>query len=130
MNKIFLIGRIGRVEVKTFQSGEKVVLASLATSLRYTDRNGEKREQTEWHNLVINGKLADVAERYVTKGDLLSVVGRMTYRKYTNSNGVEVSSPEVRVEELELMPKPSAAASEAKPAAGSAAPQGSDDLPF
>ena len=129
MNKIILIGRIGRVEVKTFQSGEKVVLASLATSLRYTDRNGERREQTDWHNLVINGKQADVAERYVQKGDLLTVTGRMTYRKYTDAEGVQHISPEVRVDEMELMPK-AAPTQEAKLAAGSAAPQGSDDLPF
>ena len=128
MNKIELIGRIGRVEVKTFQSGEKVVLASLATSLRYRDRNGEQREQTEWHNLVINGKQADVAEKYVQKGDLLAVVGRMTYRKYTNSNGFEVTSPEVRVEELELMPK-TGTKETAKPAAGSAE-ETVDDMPF
>ena len=129
MNKITLIGRVGRVDVKTFTNGNKIVEASLATSFRYKDRDGNSQKLTDWHNLVFNGVQADIVERYVRKGDMLAVRGRMTYREYTDANGVKKTIAEVRVDELDLLPK-AATAQEAKPAAGSAAEQGSDDLPF
>ena len=130
MNKITLIGRVGRVDVKTFTNGNKIVEASLATSFRYKDRDGNRQELTDWHNLVFNGVQADIVERYVTKGDMLAVQGRMTYREYTDANGVKKTIAEVRVDELDLLPK-ATPAQEAKPAAGSAAPaQAGDDLPF
>ena len=117
MNKITLIGRVGRVDVKTFTNGNKIVEASLATSFRYKDRDGNRQELTDWHNLVFNGVQADIVERYVTKGDMLAVQGRMTYREYTDANGVKKTIAEVRVDELDLLPK-------AAPA------QAGDDLPF
>ena len=81
-NNITLLGNIGNVQVKTFQNGGKIVEATLATSKRWKDRNGEPREETQWHNLIIGGNLADAAEKYVQKGDPLFVTGEMTYRKY------------------------------------------------
>ena len=103
MNKITLIGRVGRVDVKTFTNGNKIVEASLATSFRYKDRDGNRQELTDWHNLVFNGVQADIVERYVTKGDMLAVQGRMTYREYTDANGVKKTIAEVRVDELDLL---------------------------
>lgn len=142
-NNITLLGNIGNVQVKTFQNGGKIVEASLATSKRWKDRNGEPREENQWHNLIIGGNLADAAEKYVQKGDPLFVTGEMTYRKYQDRDGNNRSIPEVRVLSLQLLPKGmkegaatygSALAPQAPaPAAYSAntVPQTSDDdLPF
>ena len=104
-NNITLMGFIGNVQIKTFQNGGKVVEATLATSKRWKDRNGEAREETQWHNLIIGGNLADTAEKYVQKGDPLFVTGEMTYRKYQDRDGNNRSIPEVRVHTLQLLPK-------------------------
>lgn len=104
-NNITLLGNIGNVQVKTFQNGGKVVEASLATSKRWKDRNGEPREETQWHNLIIGGNLADPAEKYVQKGDPLFVTGEMTYRKYQDRDGNNRSIPEVRVLSFQLLQK-------------------------
>ena len=104
-NNIILLGNIGSVQVKTFQNGGKIVEATMATSKRWKDRNGEQREETQWHNLVIGGNLADTAEKYVQKGDPLFVTGEMTYRKYQTREGENRSVPEVRVLTLQLLPK-------------------------
>lgn len=151
-NNIILLGNIGNVQVKTFQNGGKVVEAALATSKRWKDRNGELREETQWHNLIIGGNLADTAEKFVQKGDPLFVTGEMTYRKYQDRDGNNRSIPEVRVLTLQLLPKgmkegtasnsatgrPAAPAAPAGPAAdpalvnaGLVDPQeGDGDLPF
>ena len=104
-NNITLLGFIGNVQVKTFQNGGKIVEATLATSKRWKDRNGEPREETQWHNLNIGGNLADAAEKYVQKGDPLFVTGEMTYRKYQDRDGNNRSIPEVRVNTFQLLPK-------------------------
>ena len=104
-NNITLLGNIGNVQVKTFQNGGKIVEATLATSKRWKDRNGESREETQWHNLIIGGNLADAAEKYVQKGDPLFVTGEMTYRKYQDRDGNNRSTPEVRVLSFQLLPK-------------------------
>ena len=104
-NNITLLGNIGNVQVKTFQNGGKIVEATLATSKRWKDRNGEPREETQWHNLIIGGNLADTAEKYIQKGDPLFVTGEMTYRKYQDRDGNNRSIPEVRVLSLQRLPK-------------------------
>lgn len=151
-NNIILLGNIGSVQVKTFQNGGKIVEATMATSKRWKDRNGEQREETQWHNLIIGGNLADTAEKFVQKGDPLFVTGEMTYRKYQDKEGNNRSVPEVRVLTLQLLPKgmkegaasnsatwrPAAPAAPAGPAAdpalvnaGLVDPQeGDGDLPF
>ena len=128
-NNITLLGNIGNVQVKTFQNGGKIVEATLATSKRWKDRNGEPREDTQWHNLIIGGNLADTAEKYVQKGDPLFVTGEMTYRKYQDRDGNNRSIPEVRVLSLQLLPK--GIKEEAATYGSARAPQTSDDdLPF
>ena len=147
-NNITLMGFIGNVQVKTFQNGGKIVEATLATSKRWKDRNGELREETQWHNLNIGGNLADAAEKYVQKGDPLFVTGEMTYRKYQDRDGNNRSIPEVRVLSFQLLQKgmkevaatfgnsrapqaPAPAADRAFMNAGIVNPQESEeDLPF
>ena len=135
-NQITLLGNVGNLEVKTFTNGGKIVEASLATGKRWKDRNGDQHEETQWHRLVIGGALADTAERYVSKGDLLMGQGEMTYRLWETRVGEKRTSPEVRVQTLQLMPKqdkgqaPQAAAPAPGPMPGFAGDEGSEDLPF
>ena len=137
-NQITLLGNVGNLEVKTFSNGGKVVEASLATGKRWKDRNGVQHEETQWHRLVIGGALADMADRYIHKGDALFVQGEMTYRQWETRDCEKRTSPEVRVLTLQLLPKPQAQG-HAQPAAPGSVPQAAtpapsesetDDLPF
>lgn len=128
-NQITLIGNVGNLEVKTFTNGGKIVEASLATTKRWKDRNGDPHEETQWHRLIIGGTLADTAERYVSKGDPLMVQGEMTYRQWETREGEKRTAPEVRVQTLQLLArKEQAAAPAARPAYTGT--DHSDDLPF
>ncbi len=84
INKVILIGRLGKEpEVRHLESGVTVANFSLATSETYKDRQtGEKREQTEWHNIVLWRGLADVAEKYVKKGDMIYIEGKLRTRSW------------------------------------------------
>ena len=86
LNKVMLIGNIGKdPEIKTLQNGRKFVSFSLATSKRYRDNNCEQKEETQWHNIVGWGKVADVVEQLgIHKGMSLYVEGRLTNRSWTD----------------------------------------------
>ncbi len=105
-NKVNLIGNLGTdPEVKVFDSGKKKVRMSLATSDNYRNSNGEKVEQTQWHNLILWGKVADVAEKYLQKGSELAIEGRLTYRSYDDKNGEKKYITEIIVNELIMLGK-------------------------
>lgn len=88
VNKAILVGHVGKdPDVKTFQGGGKIAAFSLATSEKYTNRNGEQIENTEWHNIVLNGNLAELAEKYVRKGDQLYVEGKIRTRSWKAQDG-------------------------------------------
>ena len=98
INKVILVGNIGQEpQVRTMQSGQKVVTFSLATSDRWRDRQtGEQKEQTEWHRVVIfNPSLVDVAERMLQKGTKLYLEGALRTRKWQNQQGVDTFTTEV-----------------------------------
>lgn len=98
MNIITLIGRAGQdPERRTLNSGDPVANFSLATSERWKDASGEKKERTQWHRIVAFGAVADVLAKYVKKGDQVGISGQMTYRKWTDKEGVERMSAEVVV---------------------------------
>lgn len=102
-NKVSLIGRTGKdVEIINFEKG-KLAKVSLATSDYYLNSAGEKVEETQWHNLVINGKLADIMEKYVTKGKEIAVEGKIQYRTYEDKDGIKRYNTEIRVDELVLL---------------------------
>jgi single-strand DNA-binding protein len=87
VNKVILLGNIGKdPEVRETKAGNIVNLV-MATSEKYTDKSGQKQENTEWHNLVVFGKLADVVAKYVKKGDKLYVEGSITTRKWEDKEG-------------------------------------------
>lgn len=98
INKVILVGNIGQEpQVRTMQSGQKVVTFSLATSDRWRDRQtGEQKEQTEWHRIVIfNPNLVEVAERMLQKGTKLYLEGALRTRKWQNQQGIDTFTTEV-----------------------------------
>jgi single-strand DNA-binding protein len=98
INKVILVGNIGQdPQVRTMQSGQKVVSFSLATSDRWRDRqSGEQKEQTEWHRIVIfSPNLVEVAERMLQKGTKLYIEGTLRTRKWQNQQGVDTYTTEV-----------------------------------
>ena len=102
-NKVTLIGRTGKeVEIVKFENG-KLAKVSLATTDYYTNALGEKVEETQWHNLVANGKLADIMEEYVGKGKEIAVEGKIVYRTYDDKDGVKRYTTDIRVEELVMV---------------------------
>ena len=103
-NKVQLIGNLGKVpEAKKTESGKKLVKFSVATNEIYTNQKGEKVKETQWHNLVAWGKLADVAEKYLNKGSEVAVEGKLVSRDYTDKDGNKKYITEVQVNELLLL---------------------------
>ena len=98
VNKVILVGNLGKdPEVRSFQNGGKVVNFTLATSETWNDRaSGERKEKTEWHNVVIkNEKIGEVAERYLKKGAKVYVEGSLQTRKWTDQSGQDKYTTEV-----------------------------------
>lgn len=105
-NKVSLIGNLGAdPEVKVFESGKKKVKLALATKDSYKNTNGEKVEETQWHNLIVLGKTAEIAEKYLQKGSQLAVEGKLTYRSYEDKNGEKKYITEILVNDLVLLGK-------------------------
>ncbi len=108
LNKVILIGRLGKdPEITTFENGNKKVSATLATSERYRDRENNWVEQTDWHNIVVWGNLAnDIAEgrRNYAKGDLMYVEGKLRTRQYTDQQGIVRYVTEVNADKIVVRP--------------------------
>ncbi|MFC0345880.1 single-stranded DNA-binding protein [Epilithonimonas hispanica] len=103
-NKVTLIGHTGKeVEIFNFENGNKKATVTLATNDYYTNANGEKVEQTEWHNIAAYGKTADILEKYVPKGKEIAIEGKLTYRSYDDKDGTKRFVTEIRIEELILL---------------------------
>lgn len=103
VNKITLLGRVGKEpDVRSLDNGKKVATFSLATSERYTV-NGEKKETTEWHNIVAWDPLAGIIEKYVNKGDMLYIEGKITNRSYNDKDGNNRYITEIIARELKML---------------------------
>lgn len=103
-NKVQLIGNVGNApDIKVFENDKKVARFSIATNESYVNLKGEKITTTDWHSLVVWGKLADVVEKHVSKGKEVAVQGKLTYRNYEDSNGDKKSITEIVVNELLLL---------------------------
>jgi len=127
VNKVILLGNIGKdPEVRETKAGN-IVNLTMATSEKYTDKSGQKQENTEWHNLVVFGKLADVVAKYVKKGDKLYVEGSITTRKWEDKEGNTRYTTEVKVRDLTML-----GGTEKKSTQPAAVAVGDDedDLPF
>ena len=107
INKVTLVGRLGKdPEVRHFDNNSSVCNFTIATSESYTDKEGQRVEQTEWHNLAIWRKgLVDVAEKYLKKGHLLYVEGKLRTRSWDDKDGNKRYTTEVVVDSFKMLEK-------------------------
>lgn len=106
LNKVMLIGNVGRdPEVRHLESGAVTASFTLATTERYKDRNGESKEQTEWHNIVCWRSLAEIVEKYVRKGTQLYIEGRIRTRSYSDRDGNTRYITEINADNLQMLGK-------------------------
>jgi single-strand DNA-binding protein len=136
VNKVILLGNLGRdPEVRFTQGGTPVANFTMATTDRWSDPSGEKKEKTEWHRIVVWGKQAEIAGEYLRKGRPVFVEGSLQTREWTDREGNKRYTTEVRAQRLQLLGRPDDRA----PATAGAAveetgePSGGfaeDDIPF
>jgi len=106
LNKIFVLGNVTREpEVRALPSGQPVTNFSVATNRFYTSQAGEKKQEAEFHNIVCFGKLADISSRYLNKGSLVLIEGRIKTRSWQNAQGVKQYRTEIIAESMQLGPK-------------------------
>ena len=105
VNKVILIGNCGRdPEVRYAPSGSAICNVTLATSRQWKNKDsGERQEETEWHRVVFNDRLAEIVGEYVKKGRPIYVEGRLVYRKYTDKDGVEKNATDIIATEMQLL---------------------------
>jgi len=106
VNKVILVGNLGRdPEMRSFPSGDQVANVTLATTDKWKDKaTGEPREHTEWHRLVFNGRLAEIAGQYLRKGSQIYVEGSIRTRKWQDSqSGQDRYATEVRVDQMQML---------------------------
>ncbi len=108
VNKVVLVGRLTRdPELRTTQSGQNVTSISLATNNFWTDKSGQKQEKTEFHNVVLWGKTAEIAAQYLVKGQEAFFEGRLQTRAYTGKDGIERRVTEIIADTMQFGSKPS-----------------------
>lgn len=146
INKVILVGRLGKdPEIRHLENGVAVASFSLATSESYKDRTtGERKEQTEWHNIVLWRGLAEVAEKYVKKGDLIYVEGKLKTRSW-EKDGVTRYTTEIVGDNMTMLGGAGSGSTSSVPPAATSAPrqmeressftsspmeEATDDLPF
>lgn len=136
VNKVIVLGRLGKDPELREANGTQVCRLAIATSRKYKDRDGNRQEETEWHNVVLFGRTAEVAQQYLTKGSEAFVEGRLHTRSY-EKDGIKRWATEIIGESLQLGARPkddqqrqaSGSASYAA-ASGRAAPANEEDIPF
>ena len=98
LNKVILVGNLGRdPEIRSMQNGDKVANLNIATSENWKDRDGNRQTKTEWHRVVIFGKIAEVCERYLKKGSKVLIEGKLVTRKWVDQNNNDKYTTEVVV---------------------------------
>ena len=103
-NKVQLIGNLGQnPEIKTLDGGKKLARFNIATNESYRNASGEKIIETQWHNLVAFGKLAEIVEKYIIKGSEVAVEGKLTYRTYNDKEGNKRYFTEIQINELLML---------------------------
>ncbi len=148
VNKVILVGRLGKdPETRYMTNGEAVTNVTLATSENWKDKNGEKQDKTEWHNLVFYRRLAEIAGEYLKKGSQIYVEGKLQTRKWQDKEGKDRYTTEIVVNEMQMLGSKSGGSSNfevvektaavssggAKPAAaskGGGFDNFDDDIPF
>jgi single-strand DNA-binding protein len=106
LNKVFLIGRLTKdPEMKNLPSGKNLCQISIATDRFYTDKDGNKKQETEFHNVILFGRLAEIASQYLKKGSLVFIEGRLRTRNWEDESGNKKSRTEIIAERMQLGPK-------------------------
>ena len=106
LNKVFLVGRLTRdPQAKSLPSGQQVANFGLATDRFFFNKNREKQQQTEFHNIVMFGRLAEIASQYLTKGSLVLIEGRLQTRSWQDSAGNQKYRTEIVTERMQLGPR-------------------------
>lgn len=105
INKVIILGRLGNdPEVRTMPNGDSTARISVATSESWTDKNtGEKREVTEWHNIIAFRKLADIIGQYLKKGSQVYIEGKIRTRKWQDQNGQDRYTTEIIADQLQML---------------------------
>jgi single-strand DNA-binding protein len=104
LNKAILIGNLGRdAEMRFTAGGSAVANFSLATTDKWTDKDGQKQERTEWHRVVLWGKTAEALQEYLTKGKQIYVEGRLQTREWTNKEQQKVKTTEIVADKIVLL---------------------------
>ena len=152
INKVIIVGNLGKdPEMRSFPNGDQIANVSIATTDKWKDKTtGEMKEATEWHRINFNGRLAEIVGQYLKKGSQVYVEGSLRTRKWTDKDGVEKFTTEIRADQMQMLggrqgmggggddgggsnysaPRPAAPAARpaaAKPAAAKAA-SGFDDM--
>lgn len=113
LNKVFLIGRLTQdPEVRSTPSGQNVTTLRMATNRVWTNQSGQKQDATEYHTVVAWGRLADIAGRYLKKGGLVMIEGRLQTRNWTGQDNIKRYTTEIVAEGLQLGPRPTGYSSE------------------
>lgn len=103
-NKVILIGNLGRdPELKATPSGQVLARFSIATTETWKNPQGEKQSKTEWHNIVVWGKQAEIADKFLRKGKQVLIEGRIQYREYTDQAGIKKTSCEIRCDNFVML---------------------------
>jgi len=106
LNKAFLIGRLtGDPQTKSLPSGQQVCNFSIATDRYFTDKSGQKQQQADFHNIVLFGRLAEIASQYLTRGSLVFIEGRIRTRNWQDGAGNKKYRTEIVAERIQLGPK-------------------------
>ncbi|MFL6581745.1 MAG: single-stranded DNA-binding protein [Burkholderiales bacterium] len=104
VNKVILIGNLGRdPEVRYMPSGDAVANITIATTETWKDKGGEKQEQTEWHRVAMFGKTAEIAGEYLKKGSQVYIEGKLQTRKWTDKEGQERYTTEIRADRMQML---------------------------
>ena len=144
LNKVMLIGHLGdEVKMHYFDDKNCVGRFPLATNETYTSKQTNERvSNTEWHNIVVRNKAAEICEKYLTKGDKVYIEGRIKTRKWTDDKGMERYSTEIQCTDFTFLTNkneqpqsqpssaPKAASQPQQPIQNNVVPDGNDDLPF
>lgn len=111
LNKVMILGNITRdPEMRTTPSGKAVVTLGVATNRRWTNASGQKQEQAEFHNVVLWGRLAEIANQYLAKGALVLIEGRLQTRTWEGQDGVKRYRTEIIAENMQMGPRLAGAA--------------------
>lgn len=105
VNKVILVGTLGKdPETKTFPNGGSITQFSIATSESWTDKNtGERKENTEWHRVVLNNRLGEIAQQYLRKGSKVYIEGSLRTRQWTDQNDQTQYTTEVRGDQMQML---------------------------